>query len=83
MFAQTKTKPMKKLLALAFFTLCFSTHTSAQGKGDVEFGFNVGYNGSTISNSKNSAARGSGINLGFAADYYLSKMMEYQRKVNL
>ncbi|WP_298225026.1 porin family protein [Flavobacterium sp.] len=72
---------MKKLLALALFAFCFSMTTSAQDKGKVEFGINIGYNGSTISNSKNSAARGSGINLGFAADYYFSKRWSIKGKL--
>jgi hypothetical protein len=46
---------------------------SAQKKGDVEFGFNIGYNSSSASDDdNNSTDTGSGLNVGGSIDYYFS-----------
>lgn len=72
---------MKKLLAITLFTFCFYTHVSAQEKGDVEFGFNIGYNSSTVSSTEVTADRSSAMNIGFSADYYFSKAWSIKGKL--
>ena len=65
---------MKKLWSTALLALGFVTISLAQNKGDVEFGVNIGFNSSTVtdSNSYLQADSGIGFNTGFAADYYFS-----------
>lgn len=63
---------MKKIVIAVLLMFGFSTTTFAQVKGDVELGFNVGYNNSTIATSDDNADSGNGINLGFAAEYFFS-----------
>lgn len=46
---------MKKLIIVVSMVFVFTTVTVAQTKGDVEFGFNVGYNTSTVSTTHDSA----------------------------
>jgi opacity protein-like surface antigen len=74
---------MKKLFITALFVLGLSSTTFAQqSKGDVEFGFNLGYNFSTVSNSEGeSTDPGSGINLGASADYYFSDRWSIKGKL--
>ncbi|WP_309641326.1 porin family protein [Flavobacterium sp.] len=72
---------MKRILTITLFTFCFSALTFAQKKGDTEFGFNVGFNGSTVSNVDGSSKIGNGINLGFAADYYFSNRWSIKGKL--
>jgi opacity protein-like surface antigen len=75
MFAITNNKIMKKLALSTLLTLGFIVASNAQGKGDVEFGVNVGYNSSTVtvSNSIFQPDSGSGVNFGVAADYFFSE----------
>lgn len=61
---------MRKYFLSSVLALGFTAVVVAQKKGDVEFGFNVGYNNSTISNSDVSADSAIGFNIGGAVDYY-------------
>lgn len=83
MFAQSKTQIMKNLIFTAILALGLTTTSSAQGKGDVEFGVNIGYNSSTVSVSRSNfqADNGQGLNIGFAADYYFSDRWSIKGKL--
>ena len=74
---------MKRLFIVVLLALGFSSATFAQqSKGDVEFGFNLGYNYSTVSNSEgDSTDPGNGINLGASADYYFSDRWSIKGKM--
>lgn len=72
---------MKKIICTSVMAFCFSTGAIAQDKGTVEFGVNIGYNSSTVSNSEDSADSSSGINAAFAADYYFSKTWSIKAKL--
>jgi opacity protein-like surface antigen len=72
---------MKKLIIVVSMVFVFTTVTVAQTKGDVEFGFNVGYNTSTVSTTDDSAESGNGFNVGFAADYYFSDRWSIKGKL--
>ena len=72
---------MKNIICVALLVFCFSMKSLAQGKGTVEYGVNIGYNGSTVSDTEGSASRGSGVNLGFIADYYFSKRWSIRTKL--
>lgn len=61
--------------------LGLTTSISAQKKGDVEFGFNIGYNSSTVSDSQISADNGSGMNLAGSMDYYFSNTWSIKTKL--
>jgi len=63
---------MKKVLLTAIMALGLVSGLSAQGKGSVEFGFGIGYNMSTASDSENTADSGSGFNAAASAEYYFS-----------
>ena len=52
---------MRKIFLSAALAFGFTAAMVAQKKGDVEFGFNVGYNNSTISNSDVSADSAIGL----------------------
>lgn len=76
---------MKNVCMLALFAFGFVTTVSAQTKGDVEFGINVGLNASTIITSDdyyyydiNAIA---GFNAAFAADYYFSDRWSIKGKL--
>lgn len=72
---------MKKELLMAVFVLGLNTVLFAQKKGDVEFGFNVGFNNSTVSNSDVSAETAYGFNLGGSVDYYFSDRWSIKGKL--
>jgi opacity protein-like surface antigen len=72
---------MKRLIIVVFMLFGFTAVIVAQTKGDVEFGFNVGYNNSTVSSTYDSAEAGSGFNVGFAADYYFSDRWSIRGKL--
>lgn len=78
-----KTKNMKKLFITSILVLGFSLTSLAQGKGDVEFGFNVGLNSSSmvVSNSNLQPNPGNGFNAGFAGDYYFSDRWSIKGKL--
>lgn len=69
---------MKKILLGLLF---FGAGLSAQTKGNVEFGVNVGYNSSFISLGEESSDSGNGVNVGFSADYYFSDRWSIKAKL--
>jgi len=84
MFVRSKTKnKMKNLFLTAILAFGFASISSAQDKGDVEFGFNIGYNSSTVivSNSIFQPDSGNGLNVGLAADYYFSDRWSIKGKL--
>ena len=73
---------MKKLFSTILLVIGFSLTTLAQqSKGDVELGYNIGFNTSTVSNSRGSAQRGNGFNIGASADYYFSNRWSIKGKL--
>lgn len=54
---------------------------SAQEKGDVEFGVNIGYNSSLVSVNTFTTENGDGLNLGFSTDYYFSDRWSIKGKL--
>jgi opacity protein-like surface antigen len=72
---------MKKIVFIIIVVFGFQSAVVAQSKGDVEFGFNVGYNYSTVSDEVNSADSGYGFNVGASADYYFSSSWSLKTKV--
>lgn len=72
---------MKKLASTIIVLFGFSLVVSAQKKGDVEFGLNVGYNASTVSDSYYAADSGSGYNFGGSLDYYFSNSWSIKGKL--
>jgi opacity protein-like surface antigen len=71
---------MKKIVS-AILLLLLSSTSFAQGKGDVEFGFNIGYNGASVSTPDGNTDRIGGINAAAAADYYFSKSWSVKGKL--
>lgn len=70
---------MKKLMiAVAFFV---TAGLSAQTKGDVEFGFNAGFNYSAVNVSYFQTETGVGFNVGASADYYFSDSWSIKGKL--
>lgn len=67
----------------AILALGFASISSAQGKGDVEFGVNIGFNSSTVvvSNSIFQPDNGQGLNIGLAADYFFSDRWSIKGKL--
>lgn len=74
---------MKKLFILGILAFGFTQTTTAQKKGDVEFGLNIGYNSSTVSasDSYSESDAGNGFNAGLAADYYFSDRWSIKAKL--
>ncbi len=72
---------MKKTLLIAWFTLGLGGAVFAQEKGKVEFGFNIGYNSASVSDSEESADVISGLNVGAMADYYFSDRWSIKAKL--
>jgi len=72
---------MKKKVLLIVLGLGLTYSISAQKKGDVEFGFNIGYNNSSVSDSRDSSDSGSGLNLGGSVDYYFSSAWSIKGKL--
>ncbi len=72
---------MKKLFLAILLALGFVSVTSAQQKGDVEFGVNAGFNYSTVTTSYFQADTGFGFNFGVSADYYFSDRWSLKTKV--
>lgn len=63
---------MKKIILVALIAFGISSNLSAQKKGDVEFGVNVGFNNSSVSDTNNSYDTSTGLNVGGSLDYYFS-----------
>ena len=72
---------MKKMAIYAIIAFGFTAALSAQGKGDVEFGFNVGYNSASAQTRYFSADFGSGFNAGASAAYYFSRNLSLKTKL--
>jgi opacity protein-like surface antigen len=70
-FDITKYRIMKKIV-LTFIAVVGLTTVSAQKKGDVEFGLNIGYNNSSVSDDQSNSDSGSGYNFGGSIDYYFA-----------
>lgn len=71
---------MKKIISAVLLLLLSSTSV-AQGKGDVEFGFNIGFNGASVSTPDGNTDRIGGFNAAAAADYYFSKSWSVKGKL--
>jgi hypothetical protein len=72
---------MKKIATVLIVVLGFLSTISAQKKGDVEFGVNVGFNRSSASDSQKASDPGSGINFGGSLDYYFSNTWSIKGKL--
>lgn len=74
---------MKKLVFTVIIAVGFVAASSAQDKGDVEFGVNIGYNISNITNNDEriSSDSGNGLNVGVAADYFFSDRWSIKGKL--
>ena len=64
---------MRKLVVAFIIGACLSTPTSAQTKGDFEFGFNTGFNRSSAAAPNVAFDHGFGFNIGVSTYYYFSK----------
>jgi hypothetical protein len=64
---------MKKNILVALIAFGISSNLSAQKKGDVEFGVNIGFNNSSVSDEYGSYDSSIGLNLGGSLDYYFSR----------
>lgn len=81
-FDSSKTKKnMKKIALTLIIALGLTTSISAQKKGDLEFGFNIGYNNSTVSDTYESSDAGAGLNIGGSMDYYFSNSWSIKTKL--
>nr|WP_294775372.1 outer membrane beta-barrel protein [uncultured Flavobacterium sp.] len=72
---------MKNIFLSAIILLGLSTSLTAQKKGDVEFGVNIGYNSFSVSDSYDSSDTGSGFNFGGSIDYYFSNTWSIKGKL--
>ncbi|MBP6557949.1 MAG: PorT family protein [Flavobacterium sp.] len=72
---------MKRFVITAIIALGLSSSVSAQKKGDIEFGFNVGYNNSTVSETYYTADTSAGFNFGGSMDYYFSNTWSIKGKL--
>ncbi|MGL2966234.1 porin family protein [Flavobacterium sp. XGLA_31] len=72
---------MRKTIFTIILALGITTISSAQKKGDVEFGLNIGYNSSSVSNSRETSDSKSGFNFGGSADYYFSRAWSIKGKL--
>lgn len=72
---------MKNIVLSVIALLGISSSISAQKKGDVEFGVNIGYNNSSVSDSYESSDSGTGFNFGGSMDYYFSDTWSIKGKL--
>lgn len=72
---------MKNIILVSLFTLGCTSFLNAQKKGDVEVGFNIGYNGSNVSDSRTTSDTGSGVNVGGSLDFYFSNAWSIKGKL--
>lgn len=72
---------MKKKIITVKLLIAFSVIGFAQKKGDVEFGINLGLNSSNVTSKYLSSDTGTGVNLGFAADYFFSDSWSLKGKI--
>ena len=75
---------MKKLFTTILIITGFYTASFAQDANKVEFGANIGFNGSYVQETEgyNSTDATSGLNLGFSAEYYFSDRWSIKGKLN-
>jgi hypothetical protein len=64
---------MKKIILVALIAIGIVSKLSAQKKGDTEFGINIGFNNSTVSDSNDTFDNSTGLNVGGSVDYYFSR----------
>ncbi|MBF6640680.1 PorT family protein [Flavobacterium sp. J49] len=72
---------MKNIVLSAIALLGLSLSLSAQKKGDVEFGFNVGYNSYSVSDAHTASDAGIGYNFAGSIDYYFSNAWSIKGKL--
>ncbi len=72
---------MKKKIITVKLLIAFSVIGFAQKNGDVEFGINLGLNSSNVTSEYLSSDTGTGVNLGFAADYFFSDSWSLKGKI--
>jgi hypothetical protein len=63
---------MKNFFLSLLISFGFVSTTFAQKKGDVEMGFNLGYNSATVSTNNQNSNANVGVNFGFSTDYYFN-----------
>ncbi|MCF6133523.1 porin family protein [Flavobacterium wongokense] len=71
----------KNIITLVAVLGLSATLFAQQKKGDVEFGFNIGYNSSSASDEYDSTDTGSGLNVGGQIDYYFSPSWSIKGKL--
>jgi opacity protein-like surface antigen len=64
---------MKKTIQVLLVTLLFSAVAKAQGRGNIEFGLNTGYNASYVNNYYEYLDYRNGYNFGASLDFYFSQ----------
>jgi len=72
---------MKKIALVVLLAAGFIAPVTAQKKGDIEFGLNIGYNNSTVADSRTTSDPGTGFNLGGSMDYYFSNSWSIKAKL--
>ncbi|MES2411098.1 MAG: porin family protein [Bacteroidota bacterium] len=72
---------MKKIILVALMAFGISSNLSAQKKGDVEFGLNIGFNSSSVSDNEYSYDSSTGLNVGGSLDYYFSSVWSLKVKM--
>ncbi|MGV3696474.1 porin family protein [Flavobacterium sp.] len=72
---------MKKIVFAFIIFTGISSIGFSQKKGDVEFGFHIGYGRSNASDTETSAEFSTGTNLGVALDYYFSNSWSIKSKL--
>ena len=72
---------MKNTFLTLIALLGLSASLSAQKKGDVELGFNVGYNSSSVSDRYDTSDSSSGFNFAGSLDYYFSSSWSLKTKL--
>ena len=72
---------MKNLFISLLISFVFVSTTFAQKKGDVEMGFNLGYNSATVSTNNQNSNASVGVNLGFSSDYYFNNRWSIKGKL--
>lgn len=70
---------MRKILIIILTVV--SMPGFSQGKGDFEFGANIGYNISSLSNTTGAYSGGAGFNIGLSSYYYLSSSWSLEGKL--
>jgi hypothetical protein len=72
---------MKKTILVALIAFGISSNLLAQKKGDVEFGVNIGFNNSSVSDNQYSYDSSTGLNVGGSLDYYFSNTWSLKVKM--